>query len=209
MRSESCTLRLATRLKLRIYNSPGRIEQLKMSTDFDVIVIGSGIGGLTSASLLAQIANKRVLVLESHFKLGGFTHSFQRKGYRWDVGLHYVGDMSAGSLSRQVMDYVTARRVEWARMADPLEHYIYPEHHVQVPAGRENYKNVLKSEFPHCATEIDRYFKLIDRARGWVKLWTICKQFPRWLGKIALLPGKRLATRTVKEVLESTISDRS
>ena len=43
---------------------------------FDAIVIGSGIGGLTTASLLAQLEGKRVLVLERHFQIGGFTHSF-------------------------------------------------------------------------------------------------------------------------------------
>ena len=78
-----------------------------MSDGFDAIVIGSGIGGLSTASLLAQVAKKRVLVLERHFKLGGLTHSFQRQGFHWDVGLHYVGGMAAGSMSRQFMDLVT------------------------------------------------------------------------------------------------------
>ncbi len=46
---------------------------------FDTIVIGSGIGGLTCASLLAQIEERRVLVLERHFTPGGYTHMFRRK----------------------------------------------------------------------------------------------------------------------------------
>ena len=59
---------------------------------YDAIVIGSGMGGLTAAAVLARIKGYRVLVLEQHFKLGGFTHTFQRPGgYNWDVGLHYVG----------------------------------------------------------------------------------------------------------------------
>ena len=174
---------------------------------YDVIVIGSGIGGLTTASLLSQIANKRVLVLESHFKLGGFTHSFRRKGYKWDVGLHYVGDMAPNSLSRQVMDMVTGGQVEWAKMENPIEHFVYPQHHLQVSSSEAEYKQALKSEFPKCSAEIDRYFRLIHRARGWVKRWTICKQFPKRFGRLATMPGRRLATRTIKDVLESTISD--
>ena len=43
---------------------------------YDVIIIGSGMSSLTTASLLAQLWKKRVLVLERHFKPGGFTHIF-------------------------------------------------------------------------------------------------------------------------------------
>lgn len=42
-------------------------------------------------------------VLERHFRLGGFTHEFQRRRYRWDVALHYVGGMAAGTTSRGLM----------------------------------------------------------------------------------------------------------
>ena len=55
---------------------------------FDVIVIGSGIGGLTCAALLSKFYRKRVLVLEQHFTVGGFTHGFDRQGkFHWDVGV--------------------------------------------------------------------------------------------------------------------------
>ena len=65
--------------------------------EFDAIVIGSGIGGLASAALLAQRAGKRVLVLERHYTAGGFTHVFHRPGYEWDVGVRYIGEMGAGA----------------------------------------------------------------------------------------------------------------
>ncbi len=118
-----------------------------MSDNFDVIVIGSGIGGLSTASLLAQIAKKRVLVLERHFKLGGLTHSFQRHGFHWDVGLHYVGGMAPNSMSRRFMDLVTGGGVQWSQIADPLEHFIYPEHHVRVPSDAVAYQQHLKELF--------------------------------------------------------------
>ena len=47
---------------------------------YDVIIIGSGIGGLCSAALLSM-KGKKVLVLEKHFKIGGWTHTFRRKNY--------------------------------------------------------------------------------------------------------------------------------
>ncbi len=76
--------------------------------EFDAIVIGSGIGGLAFASIMAKLRKWRVLVLERHFKIGGFTHTFTRPGgWSWDVGLHYVGDMGKGMLGRRLFDYIT------------------------------------------------------------------------------------------------------
>src|SRR3974390_1308259 len=49
-------------------------KQAKLADDWDAIVIGSGIGGLTAAVLLAVNGGKRVLVLERHYEVGGFTH---------------------------------------------------------------------------------------------------------------------------------------
>jgi len=62
-----------------------KLDQLQDS--YDVIVIGSGLGGLTCANRLAR-ANYKVLLLEYHSKLGGLATWFQRKGHIFDVSLH-------------------------------------------------------------------------------------------------------------------------
>jgi choline dehydrogenase-like flavoprotein len=72
--------------------------------DWDAIVIGSGIGGLTAAAALAR-CDQRVLVLEQHFALGGMTQTFERQGFRFGTGLHYIGGVgpqsgAAGSFGR-------------------------------------------------------------------------------------------------------------
>ena len=78
---------------------------------FDVIVIGSGIGGLTSGAILSKLNKKRVLLLEKHFEIGGLTHVFSRGRYKWEVGLHYVGHMKEDMLQRVLFDYITDKRV--------------------------------------------------------------------------------------------------
>ncbi len=67
-----------------------------MENKFDVIVIGSGIGGMTTASLLAQFFNKKVLVVESHSTFGGLTHELSRGESSFEVGVHLIGDMEEG-----------------------------------------------------------------------------------------------------------------
>ena len=64
----------------------------KVPENLDAIVIGSGIGGLSAASLLSR-AGKRVLVLEQHDRSGGCCHTFEERGFEFDTGIHYIGEM--------------------------------------------------------------------------------------------------------------------
>lgn len=97
------------------------------ATFYDAIVIGSGIGGLTVASVLSQKKRLKVLVLERHYRAGGFTHEFSRKLFHWDVGVHYVGQLAPGSMIRHLFDVVTASQVRWERMHEPFERFVYPD----------------------------------------------------------------------------------
>src|SRR5580700_5846421 len=95
-------------------------KQHALDDRWDAIVIGSGIGGLAAAALLAKHAGKRVLVLERHYTAGGYTHVFKRTGYEWDVGVHYIGDIaSSRSVFGRVFDTITDGKVAWERMGDP------------------------------------------------------------------------------------------
>lgn len=84
---------------------------------WDAIVIGSGIGGLTTASLLAQRGQK-VLVLEQHWAAGGCTHTFESEGYRFGTGIHYVGNMNEGGNFKKLLDTLTPKSdpVVWDRI---------------------------------------------------------------------------------------------
>ena len=85
---------------------------------YDVIIIGSGISGLTAGVLLAQ-QGKKVVILEKHFKVGGWTHTFKRNNYEWDVGIHYIGEVhNSWSPVRKLFDIVSDGKLEWKKMEE-------------------------------------------------------------------------------------------
>ncbi len=105
--------------------------------EYDAIVIGSGIGALAFASIMARLRQWRVLVLERHFKIGGFTHTFTRPGgWRWDVGLHYVGEMGEGMTGRRLFDFITDGGVAWNPLPDVYDVFAYPDLEVRACKGR-------------------------------------------------------------------------
>lgn len=70
--------------------------------DNDVVVVGAGLGGLTCALELARQGLK-VCVLEKHRVAGGYAHAFRRRGYHFDVSLHYVGGLDPGGMTHGVL----------------------------------------------------------------------------------------------------------
>ena len=91
-----------------------------MNTDVDVIIVGSGISGLCCGAMLSM-EGKKVLILEKHFKLGGYTHTFKRKGFEWDVGIHYIGSVhDKKSFTRKQITENIVEVQNWLRTHDMI-----------------------------------------------------------------------------------------
>ena len=188
-------------------------KQAKIAEQCDAIVIGSGIGGLTAAMLLGAHAGKRVLVLERHYRAGGFTHTFNRPGWEWDVGLHYIGQMQdEESQVRRIFDHVTGGGLKWAAMPEVYDRFFIEGQKFEFTAGEERFRQGLLAEFPSDALAIDAYIaavKSCNRASGY---YYAEKAVP---GLVAAVAGGlmragylRWARRTTREVLESLTGNR-
>ena len=147
-----------------------------VESGYDAIVIGSGMGGLSAASLLAQRGAK-VLLLEQNDLLGGCTQAYERRGYRWNIGVHYIGAVGGPTTTRKLFDAVCPG-IEWAPLPSVYNRMVLGDRLYQVPAGREDYRAMLLRNFPAEAHAIDAYLGLIGTvsksARGYFaqKAWT-------------------------------------
>ncbi|MCT7360588.1 phytoene desaturase family protein [Thalassolituus pacificus] len=137
-----------------------RFRASRADSHYDVIVIGSGMGGLTTAAFLSLLGQK-VAVMEQHYTAGGFTHAYDREGFEWDVGVHYIGEVHKPSTLRRVFDVVSEGRLQWAEMAPEYDRIILGKEEYGFIAGRENFAAMLKERFPQEGQAIDRYIELI------------------------------------------------
>jgi all-trans-retinol 13,14-reductase len=175
------------------------------SSHWDAIVIGSGIGGLTTAALLAK-EGRRVLVLEQHDIAGGNLHTFSERGYEFDTGLHYVGGKVGEKTSpmRRQLDYVTDGQVEWERMDDVYDVVIVKDERFNIHSDWHVLKNDLKQQFPEECDAIDRFFMLVVKATRLFPVFIMLKRLPSPMFRLLLkLFGLSLFQKTTKQVLDS------
>lgn len=180
---------------------PGRLQG-----PYDALVIGSGIGGLTTAACLARLG-RRVAVFEQHYTAGGFTHSYCRRGYEWDVGVHYIGDMGRpDTTGRRLFDFISDGSLRWSPM-DPVFDRIYlGERQYELVAGRPAYRDGLVAQFPAEAGAIDEYLRRLHAVKAWLPSLALEKLLP---GPAASLARRRRQRRqppwmtmTTRAVLE-------
>ncbi|TVQ24672.1 MAG: carotene isomerase [Leptolyngbya sp. DLM2.Bin15] len=134
------------------------LEAIAQET-FDVIVVGSGIGGLVTATQLAAKGAK-VLVLERYLIPGGSAGYFERQGYRFDVGASMIfgfGDRGTTNLLTRALDAVG---MSLETIPDPVQiHYHLPNQlKIRVHRDYEAFIQELTQAFPHEAQGIRRFY---------------------------------------------------
>lgn len=152
-----------------------------MKMEYDVVIIGSGLGGLVSANILAK-EGYSVCVLEKNNQFGGNLQTFVRDKTIFDTGIHYIGGLSEGQNLYKyfkylgIIDDLKLKKMDedgFDLISFEEENEVYP--HAQ---GYDNFVKQLLPFFPNEKEAIEKYCE---------KVQTICDSFPlynlKWDGK--------------------------
>jgi all-trans-retinol 13,14-reductase len=178
---------------------------------WDYIVIGSGMGGMTAAALLSKMG-RRVLVIEQHIIPGGFTQTFKRPGYHWDVGVHVVGEMTDRSYVGRLLGHLTDGRLRWESVGEIYDEFNFPGGFtIQFPNSKPAFRETLHEYFPEERQAIDQYLDLIKAASRSSSGYLQARVAPPMLAPGAKRKAAKAAlphmSATTAEVLESLTTD--
>ena len=182
-----------------------------MNNKFDMIVVGSGMGGMTTAASLSRMGHK-VLLLEQARNIGGLTHAFSREGFTWDVGLHYCGTFGHDQPAGRILDWLSGGAIEFRSIGTVYDILHFPgDFRIPIARPAEAYKMELKDQFPSHASEIDAYFEALTAAEEAMQMVSAERSIPepfrsahRWWNKKKI---QRWCARTTAEVIADIISD--
>ncbi len=170
---------------------------------WDTIVVGSGMGGMTTAALLSKLG-KRVLVLEQHYTAGGFTHTFKRPGYRWDVGVHAVGEVTPHSMTGRLLGWLTHDQLQWTSLGEVYEELHFPGgFRIDFPDNGRQLQHNLVEAFPSERQGLEDYFQLVNEVAHGMRGYFLARTLPPQLAPVA----DRLLARKVQPYLEQTTAE--
>jgi all-trans-retinol 13,14-reductase len=150
--------------------------------------------------------------MERHTTAGGFTHTFSRERWEWDVGVHYIGQVQhEGSMLRRLFDEITGGELEWEPMGEVYDTVVIEGRRWNYVTGRENWRRQMHEYFPSEHKTIDRWLDLVSEATRGARSFFAEKAMPAlpalvagpWLRRGFL----RHSDRTLGEVLDDLTND--
>jgi len=131
---------------------------------YDIIIIGSGFGGLVCGKLLSQ-AGRRVLVLERQIQPGGCIQSYRRGGMSMDTGFHYVGGLAEGQKIERIFSFLGLMDLPWQRLDTAgFDHIVIGGETFVFSEGYESFVKTLAERFPREEEGLRKYVEMLKEA---------------------------------------------
>ena len=172
------------------------------------VVIGSGLGGLATAAVLAREGYEVTVVEQSH-RVGGCLQCFCREGSRFETGMHFVGSLDEGQVLRHYLNYLGIG----GRLAfDRLDTQGYDVVGLQgerfaFANGHEPMVEALAERFPHEREGLRRFWQLADSVAQSSPFYRLPDASDEGRTKAGEFPSYRLFSTPVDEVLDTVVGD--
>lgn len=172
--------------------------------EYDAIIIGSGIGGLSAAIRLAQ-REYRVLLLEASSQFGGYIGPVVFEDYVFDIGIHYLGKLGPGEAFRKLLDKLGLDELEFVELdPDKFDRYIFPDYEFHFCRGRDALTDRLNRDFPGEEKGIRQFLDIVDKVdQATVPEKMVRSSFASWIPYLLLHPVVlRYGRMNYQEVLD-------
>lgn len=131
---------------------------------YDVIIIGSGLGGLECGYILAR-HGRRVLILEQGAQPGGCLQSYRRQGFTFDAGFHYVGGLGEGQSLYPAFRYLGLMDLPWHQLdKDGFDKVSVGDKTFALAQGYDGFVEQLSQDFPSERQGVEHYAHLLQKS---------------------------------------------
>ena len=167
-----------------------------------VVIIGSGLGGLSCGVILAR-KGFDVTVLEQGTQVGGCLQCFTRRGGKFETGMHFIGSASEGQTLDRLLSFLEVRQDITLSQLNPTGYDIVSlcGQHFRFANGREEFINQMSGYFPKQRDALERYFDLVDKVASASSMHSLNHV------ETDVAVNLEFQMRTINEVIDSVITD--
>ena len=167
-----------------------------------VVIIGSGLGGLSCGVVLAKNGYD-ITVLEQGAQIGGCLQCFTRQNAKFETGMHFVGSAAKGQTLDRLMNYLEIRKdIRLAELDRTGYEVISLNGNLYKYAnGREAFIKQMSDYFPHQHENLVRFYDLVDRVAGASSLHSL-----KYAETDAAI-NTEYQLRSINNVIDSIITD--
>ena len=129
---------------------------------YDVVIIGSGLGGLECAHILSKVGMS-VLLLERGTQAGGCLQSYRRHGLAFDTGFHYVGGLDEGQSLHSAFTHLGLLRLPWQRLDNHFDRVTIGNQTFNFAQGYDAFVETLTAAFPAERDALNKYADMLKQ----------------------------------------------